>query len=216
MPTAFVKSGAANADTSAAVSISRGTAVVLLICYGAYLFFQLYTHKYLYTLEASKFNARGAFETSDIQGGIIGPEKGQRVFRVPSILRKGGDKQRDGESSPTEVTGSEETAAAGGSPLGDEKQRDGLHKKTDGDVRLEEAKKEMEADDEEEEPQLKVWIALVLLVIVTVITGVTAEFLVSSIDGMTTKSGVNKEFVALILLPLVGEYCIFKGVNRGL
>jgi Ca2+:H+ antiporter len=203
VPTAFVKSGAAGSaasNESAAVSISRGTAVVLLICYAAYLFFQLYTHKYLYTLEASKVNAKATFDTANIAGGIIAPEKGQRVFHTPSIMRRSMDKKHESETAPAEGNpsgGSEETAVA-------VKDSSGLHKKSDDPIEL--TKKESEEEEEEEEePLLRVWIAILLLVVVTVITGVTAEFLVSSINGMTTKSGVNKEFVALILLPLVGN-----------
>ncbi|KIM34543.1 hypothetical protein M408DRAFT_325917 [Serendipita vermifera MAFF 305830] len=202
VPTAFVKSGAANTDTNAAVAISRGTAVMLLICYAGYLFFQLHTHKYLYTLEASKLNAKGAFETGDLQGGIIGPEKGQRVFRVPSVFRKSIDKQRGEGTTEGDL---EDGQARSASPFINENdaRTNGVYKKTDGDV-TEQVKEEKE-EEEEEEPTLKMWIAILLLVVVTVLTGVTAEFLVSSIDGMTTKSGVNKEFVALILLPLVGN-----------
>jgi Ca2+:H+ antiporter len=200
VPTAFVKSGAAGSaasNESAAVNISRGTAVVLLICYAAYLFFQLYTHKYLYTLEASKVNAKATFDTANIAGGIIAPEKGQRVFHTPSIMRRSMDKKHESETAPAEGNpsgGSEETAVA-------VKDSSGHHKKSDDPIEV--PKKEEE--EEEEEPLLRVWIAILLLVVVTVITGVTAEFLVSSINGMTTKSGVNKEFVALILLPLVGN-----------
>jgi len=43
------------------------------------------------------------------------------------------------------------------------------------------------------------------LAIVTVITGLTAEFLVGSINGLTSTGKIGKEFVALILLPLVGN-----------
>lgn len=34
---------------------------------------------------------------------------------------------------------------------------------------------------------------------------VTAEFLVDSIDGMTNSGGISKEFVGVILLPIVGN-----------
>ena len=197
VPTAFVKSGAAGtvaSTESAALSISRGTAVVLLICYAAYLFFQLYTHKYLYTLEASKLNAKATFDTADLAGGIIAPKKGQRVFSTPSIIRRSMDKTRESESVPAEGNPSgyfEETAVV-----------NARHKISDSPI---ETVRKEEEEEEEEEPLLRVWIAVLLLVVVTVITGVTAEFLVSSINGLTTKSGVNKEFVALILLPLVGN-----------
>lgn len=34
---------------------------------------------------------------------------------------------------------------------------------------------------------------------------VTAEFLVDSIDGLTSSGSINKEFVGVILLPIVGN-----------
>ncbi|KAG8690093.1 hypothetical protein FRC11_013882, partial [Ceratobasidium sp. 423] len=37
------------------------------------------------------------------------------------------------------------------------------------------------------------------------LTGVTAEWLVDSIDGLTSGGNISREFVALILLPLVGN-----------
>lgn len=63
-----------------------------------------------------------------------------------------------------------------------------------------------DSDDEDAEtPQLKVQAALVLILVVTAITGVTAEWLVDSIDGVTATGNISREFVALILLPLVGN-----------
>ncbi|KAL7412571.1 Sodium/calcium exchanger protein-domain-containing protein [Mrakia frigida] len=66
---------------------------------------------------------------------------------------------------------------------------------------------EIEVEEEEvlEVPLLTRLQAALLLVVVTVFTGVTAEFLIGSIDGMTSTGGVSREFVALILLPLVGN-----------
>lgn len=55
------------------------------------------------------------------------------------------------------------------------------------------------------DPVITIWFALGLLTLVTVLAGVTAEFLVSSIDGLTTQSGVSREFVGLILLPVIGN-----------
>lgn len=39
-------------------------------------------------------------------------------------------------------------------------------------------------EEEEEEPQMALWLALSLLAAVTVLVAITAEFLVSSIDGL--------------------------------
>ncbi|KAI5478371.1 vacuolar calcium ion transporter h(+) exchanger [Pseudohyphozyma bogoriensis] len=54
-------------------------------------------------------------------------------------------------------------------------------------------------------PKMSLWASLALLTIVTVITGFTAEWLVDSIDGLTATGNISREFVALILLPLVGN-----------
>ncbi|BGP38614.1 hypothetical protein JCM10450v2_002563 [Rhodotorula kratochvilovae] len=54
-------------------------------------------------------------------------------------------------------------------------------------------------------PKMLARVAMLLLVVVTVITGVTAEWLVSSIEGLVETGGVSEQFVALILLPLVGN-----------
>jgi len=60
-------------------------------------------------------------------------------------------------------------------------------------------------EDEVEVPKLSVAITISLLVIVTVLIGVTAEWLVGSIDGLTASGAISKEFVGLILLPIVGN-----------
>jgi len=60
-------------------------------------------------------------------------------------------------------------------------------------------------EEEEEQPSMSVPLTIALLTTVTVLVAVTAEFLVSSIDGMTDKGGISKEFVGLILLPIVGN-----------
>ncbi|KAI5481582.1 pentatricopeptide repeat protein [Pseudohyphozyma bogoriensis] len=63
-----------------------------------------------------------------------------------------------------------------------------------------------EEEEEEEIPQLSLWAALILLVIVTVLVAVTAEFLVSSINGLTDQHPeISVEWVGLILLPIVGN-----------
>jgi len=65
---------------------------------------------------------------------------------------------------------------------------------------------EHEEEEEVEIPQMNLLVTGVLLVIVTVVVAVTAEFLVSSIDGLTEANhGISKEFVGIILLPIVGN-----------
>ncbi|KAJ6513321.1 Sodium/calcium exchanger protein-domain-containing protein [Mycena sanguinolenta] len=60
-------------------------------------------------------------------------------------------------------------------------------------------------EEEVEEPQLSVYMTIGLLAVVTVIVAVTAEWLVDSIDGLTQGNKISKEFVGIILLPIVGN-----------
>ena len=47
--------------------------------------------------------------------------------------------------------------------------------------------------------------AVILLIVDAVLVGVTAEFLVDSINGLTESSGISTQWVGLILLPIVGN-----------
>jgi len=60
-------------------------------------------------------------------------------------------------------------------------------------------------EEEEEQPQMSVQMTIAMLVVVTVLVAVTAEWLVDSIDGLTDSGAISKEFVGLILLPIVGN-----------
>ncbi|KAJ7135717.1 Sodium/calcium exchanger protein-domain-containing protein [Mycena epipterygia] len=60
-------------------------------------------------------------------------------------------------------------------------------------------------EPENESPQMNGWVCLGLLIVVTVLVAVTAEFLVGSINGLTASGVITKEFVGIILLPIVGN-----------
>lgn len=60
-------------------------------------------------------------------------------------------------------------------------------------------------EDEPEEPQLSIWVAVLTLIISTVLVALCAEFMVDSIDAITASGGISKTFVGLILLPIVGN-----------
>ncbi|GAA6023168.1 hypothetical protein JCM11491_003285 [Sporobolomyces phaffii] len=151
---AFQNNLSAEAEQERILKMSRGTAVILLVVYVAYLIFQLFTHQHLF--------AEG--HTSEIDADIVDGRpiwRGHRAFRqAPSVRRP----------------------------------------------RVVEEAAEDEEEEEEELPQLNLWSALVLLVAVTVLVAFTAEFLVSSINGLTdAHPEVSTEWVALILLPIVGN-----------
>jgi len=70
----------------------------------------------------------------------------------------------------------------------------------------EEQQTRVEEDEEDEEvPALSLPVTLVLLGVVTVLVAITAEWLVDSIDGLADGGGISKEFIGLILLPIVGN-----------
>ncbi|KAK1756594.1 putative Ca2 /H antiporter VCX1 [Echria macrotheca] len=54
-------------------------------------------------------------------------------------------------------------------------------------------------------PKLHATVAIALLVGSTSLVAVCAEFLVESIDGVTEKLDVSREFIGLVLLPIVGN-----------
>ncbi|WWC85887.1 calcium/proton exchanger [Kwoniella dendrophila CBS 6074] len=55
------------------------------------------------------------------------------------------------------------------------------------------------------QPKVKFWYAMAMLCVVTGLAGFTAECLVDSIDGLTETGNVSREFVGLILLPVIGN-----------
>jgi Ca2+:H+ antiporter len=55
------------------------------------------------------------------------------------------------------------------------------------------------------EDQLTTIEASIVLVVVTVMVAVCAEYLVGSIDDIVTSSGISKTFIGLILIPIVGN-----------
>ncbi|KIH87233.1 Ca2+:H+ antiporter [Sporothrix brasiliensis 5110] len=61
------------------------------------------------------------------------------------------------------------------------------------------------AGEEEEEPHMNPWSAAGVLVVVTLLVSVCAEYLVDSIDEIVASGKISKSFIGLILLPIVGN-----------
>ncbi|KNE66787.1 calcium/proton exchanger [Allomyces macrogynus ATCC 38327] len=62
-----------------------------------------------------------------------------------------------------------------------------------------------EPSEEEEVPVLTLWFSIGLLLVSTILVAMCSEFLVGSIEGLTKEAGLSETFVALILLPIVGN-----------
>lgn len=60
-------------------------------------------------------------------------------------------------------------------------------------------------DDEPEQPQLSIYVAMLTLGLSTALVAVCAEFMVDSISALTATGGISETFVGLILLPIVGN-----------
>ena len=129
--------------------LSRGTAILLLIVYACYLFFQLKSHKEVYNAPSAKTETRPVGEK--FKNAVI-PDKirSKKPATPPSPEPK-------------------------------------------------------EDDDEPEEPQLSIMTAVLTLAASTVLVALNAEYLVDSINAITCGGGISKNFVGLILLPIVGN-----------
>jgi len=138
------------------LAMSRGTAVILLVIYLAYMMFQLWSHSHLFV--------DGSADQAPMQTRKLGKHT---MFKEAKSVRKA-------------------QAAAGG-----------------GGNSLENG--EAEEEEEEEVPSINLWSCIILLLVVGALVGVTAEWLVDSINGLTERGGITEQWVGLILLPIVGN-----------
>lgn len=171
IPTAFDQF--TNTTDAPIAAISRGTAIILLVVYGCYLYFQLKTHADMYNAESRKTPMRPR-KHKVAPGGIK-----KALAGAGGISTAVGRTHADGHERPP----------------------------SDHDeIMNHDAYEEGVADEEPDEPQLHIWVAVFTLAAATVIIAVCAEFMVSSIDALTSgANGVSAEFVGLILLPIVGN-----------
>lgn len=150
-------------------ALSRGTSVILLVVYAAYLYFQLKTHHSVFSEESQKVPMRPKkhdLHPGAIKKGMVNPAG---LISIPGKTDEG--------SSNTE------------------KLRKMLNEDPTGE----------EEDDEGEDPQLSFGVAMGTLVGSTVLIAFCAEFLVDSINYVTSQGGISEEFLGLILLPIVGN-----------
>ncbi|KAJ2726919.1 hypothetical protein GGI07_000247 [Coemansia sp. Benny D115] len=172
---------------SGTLTLSHVTAIFLLVIYIAYLVFQLKTH-------SSLFSAVPIHER--IQAAQKPPKAGSSSAAATT--------EANTTTAPTPAPAA--TPIASASPNSAD-----IATIASSDIITEAEPKEsaleatIEEDDEEEEIELSIWAAMILLAIVTGLTGVCAEFLVDSIDGLTTKWNLSPSFVGMILLPIVGN-----------
>ena len=132
------------------LELSHGTAIILLLVYLMFLYFQLKSHSNLY--EDNNNNVTGSLLDPISRRNITGNTRGQvsedSVEIVPSNFAE---------------------------------------------------------NDEEEETTMTLYFAIGLLITVTVLVSINAEYLVGSIEGLSEQWKLSPSFVGLILLPIVGN-----------
>lgn len=167
IPTVFDKETVL--PTSQTAALSRGTSVILLFVYAAYLYFQLKTHQDVFAEESQKVPMRPskrALHPGAIKQGMVGPAG---LMGLPG-------RNEEGSTNNEQLQ-----KILNANPTGHED------------------------DEDEEDPQLSFTVAMGTLVGSTVLIAFCAEFLVDSIDYVTSSGGISKEFLGLILLPIVGN-----------
>ncbi|OCF36992.1 calcium/proton exchanger [Kwoniella heveanensis BCC8398] len=174
------------------LAMSHGVAILLLLLYLGYLVFQMWTHAAYYVDDA-------------VTGSTQYPEAITNVsekLKFPNFHRKKHDEEEAISTSTTSDSTAVATAPGGGnipathgpSTVGPENSVVERHVEA------------QEEEDEEEVPQMNVVSTIALMVLITVLVGVTAEFLVDSINGMVESNpSLSAEWVGLILLPIVGN-----------
>lgn len=160
------------------LAVSHGVSIILLVIYLGYLAFQLYSHPSLYLDSGEHVAKTTAYDTPKFRLSAIRKRLAERDL----------EKSRHAEPDRTSVTDALQTTSP----------------RAEVSSPFEEPQTAVE-EEEEEQPQLSLLMSVGLLVVVTVLVAVTAEFLLDSITGVTETGHISKEFVGIILLPIVGN-----------
>lgn len=208
------------------LALSHGVAIILLLIYGGYLLFQFFTHADLFAdRKGPTGSTRYPEEVTRKPGQIARKIRIRRSHKATASVGSGeNDLESEGSTAGGWVPESQAQLVDGGighaithvhgtsSAL---EQNEGMMVNRKGQVvpakaHTAEAGSGDDVDDEEEEeeeePELNWQSAILCMVLITVLVGVTAEFLVSSINGLVdTHPALSHEWVGLILLPIIGN-----------
>ncbi|KAJ7773846.1 Sodium/calcium exchanger protein-domain-containing protein [Mycena metata] len=171
---------AADAMQALILKFSHGIALVLLAIYGCYLLFQFSTHKTMYQDDSPDI-------ATSTQYNRRTPVENINLVQII-----------DPSASPVEEPQSIEE---------DDISAVSHHTHNNLiDHNISPVNERQPTEDTDREPvQLNGWVCLGLLVVVTVCVAFVSEFLVGSINGLTASGALSKEFVGIVLLPIVGN-----------
>ncbi|KZO95110.1 calcium/proton exchanger [Calocera viscosa TUFC12733] len=203
------------------LQMSHGVAVILLFIYICYLIFTLWSH-------AGVMNATSEESTRyppDFKGPKMLMRNVHKRWNESFPRSKSPTKHRPALPFPLEANAEGPVPSDSPAPPDGFASAPELHGSVEDQERLTHARMEDDrletgegshvangydgptetTDDDEQELQMNIPVTIGLLAIVTVLVGVTAEFLVDSIDGVTATGAISEEWVGLILLPIVGN-----------
>lgn len=163
--------------------MSHGVAVILLFLYLCFLVFQMWSHAHLYDDDDVSTSVRYSDNIRNMPSRV----KDNVRDKVRNIRHRNDSVD---EESAVESNAEPKDLVADGENVSNNQSNNG----------------EEEEEEEEEVPQLNLPVTIITLVVVAVLVGVTAEFLVDSINGMVESNpSLSAEWVGLVLLPIVGN-----------
>ncbi|KAF9649535.1 calcium/proton exchanger [Thelephora ganbajun] len=157
------------------LQLSRGTSVILILIYLAYLFFQFYSHNHLFIDVVPSYSSPSSSRSS-------------RSSRSRSSSRSGFETVH--EPIPPRLASADVLPIT----MQDVQRISSIETNTSG-----------VSSDRIEYPRMNTPSALFLLVAVTVVTYLTAENLVVSVNGLVAHSSVNKQWITLIVIPIISN-----------
>ncbi|KAJ7053376.1 Calcium/proton exchanger [Mycena amicta] len=158
------------------LQFSHGIALILLVVYIGYLLFQLVSHKEVY-----------ADDSADIP--LSTPWVRDRVSPILEMQVLPPTPPTSSNGLPPMLTEEPEEVGAARNH----------HNDTNTEIGV------SDSDSDRPTPELHGAVCLCLLVVVTILVAFTAEYLVSSINGLTASGKLSKAFVGIILLPIAGN-----------
>ncbi|EJU04653.1 hypothetical protein DACRYDRAFT_75510 [Dacryopinax primogenitus] len=177
------------------LQMSHGVTVILLIIYAGNLVFQLWSHANLLNEATAKpteypKNINLKYQYQKMMGKR--PQKTGQRFSMES---------RSVERDPETTTLSEERNER---HSGARQPNQEEPAKTPGEVERGEILSEEEVE-QPEYPKMNFPSCIMLLIVVTGLIGVTAEFLVDYIDNLTASGNVTQEWIGLIIIPILSS-----------
>lgn len=197
-------------EKSDILALSHGVAIILLLIYGGYLLFQFFTHADLF---------------ADRKGPTGSTRYPEEVTKRPGQLANKMRLRRGGKTSTEDASSEEGTylppttqpelidggighalAHVHGTSTALERSEGMMVNRRGEIVSADVESAPEEEEEEEEEPELNWQSAILCMILISALVGVTAEFLVDSINGLVeTHPSLSHEWVGLILLPIIGN-----------